>query len=112
MSRGHLLCRLPVRLLPALTALALSCPAAAELPRVELPENLTAIIDLRLIGADGERSWTDGGLGKTRFGGGQDGGFDMDPVIAEAGLVWQPPLSWNLSGTVSVAAQHEQDQPI
>lgn len=111
MSRRHLSCRVCVRLLPALAALALPFPAAAEPPRVELPENLTAVLDLRLVGAGGERSWTDDGLGKTRFGG-DERGFDLDPVLAEASLVWQPPLSWDLTGTVSVAAQHEQDQPV
>jgi hypothetical protein len=112
MSWRHLSCRPCVRLLPAVAALVLAVPAAAGLPEVDLPENLTAVLDLRLVGAGGEQSWTDGGLGKTRFGGGDDGGFDLDPVMAEASLVWQPPLSWDLTGTVSVAAQHEQDQPV
>jgi hypothetical protein len=99
------------RLLRALATLALPAPAAAGLPDVALPENVTAIMDLRLVGVDGERSWTDGGFGKSRFGP-DDGDFELDPVAAEGTLVWQPPLSWDLTGTVAVSAQHEQDQPV
>ena len=98
-------------LLLALAALSAGSPAAAGLPRISMPENLSAVLDLRLVAADSERSWTDRGLGKSRFGPG-DGEFALDPIAAEATLVWQPPLSWDLGGTVSVAAQHEQDQPV
>ncbi|HYD37924.1 MAG TPA: hypothetical protein VEA60_09945, partial [Allosphingosinicella sp.] len=66
---------------------------------------------LRLAGADGEPSWTDGGYGKGRFGGGDAGGFSPRPVLAEAELVWRPPLGSDLTGTLAVAAQHEQDYP-
>lgn len=109
MFRRHRLCRSPGPL-PALAALV-AAPAAAELPRISLPEGFAAVLDLRLAGADSERSWTDGGFGKARFGSG-DGGFEVDPVAAEGTLVWQPSLSWDLAGTLSLAAQHEQDQPV
>jgi hypothetical protein len=75
------------------------------------PETLSVILDIRAVAADGEPSWTDGGFGKTRFGGDQ-GDPAATPVLAEAALIWQPELRWDLRGTVAVAAQHEQDQPV
>ena len=95
--------------LAALPALALAAPAGAQ-PTVTLPPNLSAVIDLRLVGADGEPSWTDRGFGKARFG--SDGEFDTDALPAEGTLVWRPPLSWDIGGTIAVAAQHGQDQPV
>jgi hypothetical protein len=94
---------------------AFACPSAAfsaGFPEIRLPEGLTAVLDLRLVGADGERAWIDGGFGKARFGAGDDGDFELDPVLANAQLVWEPSLGWNLDGTLAVAAQDEQDQPV
>jgi hypothetical protein len=75
------------------------------------PETLTAVLDLRGAAGDGEPSWTDGGFGKTRFGG-EQGGAEARPVLAEAALIWEPELRWDLRGTIAVAAQHEQDHPV
>jgi hypothetical protein len=107
-------CRHAVRaLLCALAALAwLPAAARAGVPEITLPEGFSAVLDLRLVGADGERAWTDGGFGKSRFGAGGDGDFEVDPVLANAQLVWQPDLGWNFDGTVSIAAQDDQDQPV
>ncbi|HEX6375920.1 MAG TPA: hypothetical protein VFZ91_09370 [Allosphingosinicella sp.] len=90
----------------------LCAPAAAAPPAWLAPETVSGTIDLRLAGADGERSWTDGGFGKARFGGGDAGGFLPRPALAEAELVWRPPLGWDLTGTLAIAAQHEQDYPV
>jgi len=49
--------------------------------------NLHAYIDGRLVAAPGETSWTDGGLGKTRFGdGGTDARFGGAAVAGTAQL--------------------------
>jgi hypothetical protein len=95
----------------AVAALAFAAPAAAQPPRLDLPPNFTAVVDFRAILADGERSWTDGGFGRSRFGdaGGETG---IDVVAAEAELVWQGPVAWNVEARVAVAAQDEQDQPV
>jgi len=89
-----------------LAALAIPAQVLAELPPVSLPENLSAVLDIRIVGSDGERSWMDGGFGKARFGP-HDGGFSIDPVAAEVIVVWQPPLSWNLRGTISIAVKND-----
>ena len=56
----------------------------------------------------GEPSWTDGSLGKLRFGGDPNDSAG-DPRLrvnfGKAGIAWQPRLSWSLSGTVVVEAQ-------
>ncbi|MBW8880623.1 MAG: hypothetical protein JF615_04120, partial [Asticcacaulis sp.] len=68
-----------------LTMAALTCPAAAE---TELfgPENFKAWVDLRLTAGQGERSWLDDGLGKTRYAD-QSGAH-----LAQAAVLWQPRL--------------------
>lgn len=108
-GRGPL--RLVAAFAAALTALAWSAAAAADPPRLELPANLGAVIDFRVVLTDGERAFAGGGFGKSRFGG---GGADLDvhavPAIGE--LVWHGPLAWGLAGTVSAAYQDKQDQPV
>ena len=71
-------------------------------------ETLTATADVRLVGVDGERSWTQGGFGKTRFGGDDPArvsDFHLKPTFGDANLVWHPRFSWSLSGTVVGLAQ-------
>lgn len=98
----------------ALAGAYLCLPAAspAAPPAWLAPDTVSGTLDLRLAGADGEPSWTDGGFGRARFGGGDGGGFSPRPALAAAELVWRPPLGWDLTGTLSVAAQHEQDYPV
>jgi hypothetical protein len=95
-----------------LLGLCLPAAAPAAAPGWLAPDTVSGTIDLRAAGAGGEPSWTDGGFGKARFGGGEAGGFSPRPVLAEAELVWRPPLGWDLTGTLAVAAQHEQDYPV
>lgn len=95
----------------ALTALAWSAPAAADPPHLDMPANLTAVIDFRMVLTDGERSFTDGGFGKSRFGGGGED-VDVHAVPATGELVWRGPIVWNLDGTLALAAQDGQDQPV
>ena len=60
--------------------------------------------DLRLAAANGEESWTGGDFGKLRFGG--DGHqWNGRASLAEAAIVWQPKLSWSLSGTIVALVQ-------
>ena len=76
------------------------------------PQTLSGVADFRLTAVDGERSWTDGGFGKLRIGGTKDANLNVRPVATEAILIWQPRFSWSVTGTVAVAAQHEQDNAI
>ncbi len=57
------------------------------------PENYTAWIDARLVSADGEPNWRDGGYGKLRYGDGDNGLH-----LAQVALLWTPRLSDNISG--------------
>jgi len=95
----------------AVMLLAWRAPAAADPPHLDLPANLSAVIDFRLVLTDGERSFTDGGFGKSRFGGGGDTP-ELHAVPATAALVWHGPIAWGLSGTVAAAYQDGQDQPV
>ncbi|MBW8784048.1 MAG: hypothetical protein JF593_05325 [Novosphingobium sp.] len=85
-----------------MAALALTAPARAEDRSFDLAsrETLTVAADLRLTATDGEPSWTQGGFGKLRFGGAESGELRARSALGEAALVWQPRLSWALSGTV------------
>jgi len=99
-------------LFAALLAFAPASPARAELSDLFGPKAVAVTGDLRIVAADGEKSWTDAGFGKARFGGGDDLDWRLRPVATEAELIWQPRFSWTLSGTVVVAAQHEQQHPV
>lgn len=103
--------RLAAAFAAASLALVSSGPALAERPSLDFPDNLTAVIDFRIVLTDGERSWTDGGFGRSRFGGGGDD-VRVHAVPAEAELVWHGPIAWNVEGNVAVAYQDEQDQPV
>lgn len=64
---------------------------------------LSGLVDLRLAAADGEKSWTDGGLGKARFGDGHQG-----LRLGEAALVWNPRFTDTLSAVVVAESQDGQ----
>jgi hypothetical protein len=103
--------RVAAAIAAALTALAWSAPAYADPPRLDLPADLTAIIDFRIVLTDGERSFVEGGFGRSRFGGGGED-VDVHAVPAAAELVWHGPIAWNFEGTAAIAYQDEQDQPV
>ena len=106
------LCALhPFVLVAALLCLLAATPAHADPSGLFSGESVSAFADLRLVAADGERSWADGGFGKSRFGGADDQDWKLRAVPTEAELIWQPRFSWSLSGTVAVAAQDGQDHP-
>jgi hypothetical protein len=111
MFAGRCRTRLAAAFVAALTALAWTAPACADPPHLDIPANLIAVIDFRIVLTDGERSWTDGGFGRSRFGGGGDG-VGVRAVPAEAELVWHGPIAWNVEGTLAAAYQDEQDQPV
>ncbi len=67
------------------------------------------LFDARLAAANGERSWTDRGLGKTRFDGTSDGDYELYAVPVEAAIIWTPRLTRSLSANVSAGWQRDQD---
>ena len=76
--------------------------------RLAMPANLSAVLDFRLVLTDGERSFTDGGFGRSRFG----GESDIRALPATAALTWHGPIAWNFDGTATIAFQDEQDLPV
>ncbi|HLZ73952.1 hypothetical protein [Phenylobacterium sp.] len=64
------------------------------------PQTVHGLADIRLAAADGERSWLDGGFGKTAVAAGH-GRFDLSQAVAE----WRPQLNFALGAVVSVQAQ-------
>ena len=74
------------KLLPALFLLGSSVPAAA------IDFSVDGFADLRMISPSDQRSWVDGGLGKTRFGSENDSPTVNGEINAEANLQILPGL--------------------
>ncbi|HEY7806298.1 MAG TPA: hypothetical protein VIC34_03780 [Croceibacterium sp.] len=72
-------------------------------------DTLTLLLDGRLALANGERSFTRRGLGKTRFGGTAGGDYKLYAVPVEADLIWTPRFTDTLSANVSAAWQRNQE---
>ncbi|HET9159530.1 MAG TPA: hypothetical protein VFN88_02875 [Caulobacteraceae bacterium] len=84
-------------ILLALTGACLAGPAFAQ-PDLFSPSTIGGVVNGRAVSGDAEKSWTDGGFGKSRFGDRSDGLID--------GVVqWRPRLGWSLSGVVDVVGQ-------
>ena len=99
---------------PAMAVCA-ATPALAQDYGDPSGKSLIATADVRLVAVDGERSWIDGGFGKTRFG--PDGAAPLDHLKLEpraivGDVVWQPQISWSLGATLAVTAQAGQEHPI
>lgn len=83
--------------------IALAGPACAQADLISRAA-FSGQIDARLSVSDGERSWIDGGFGKTRYGGSGSGAVGR-LQLASADLVWRPALAWDLSAYVDAAVQ-------
>src|SRR5580765_1357518 len=83
----------------ALAALCVPSPAAASNFDLFSPDTFEVTGDVRLVAADGEKSWVDGGLGKLRSSGGGDD-VRVRPELGNLNLIWQPHLTWSLSATI------------
>jgi hypothetical protein len=66
-------------------------------------DTISGLIDVRLVAADGEKSWVDGAVGKARFGEGHQG-----PRLGEAALVWNPRFTDTLSAVIVGESQDGQ----
>ena len=83
----------------------LSEPARAQIDLLSR-DTVSGQVDARLSAADGETSWTQGGFGKTRYGGSGAGEVGR-AQIAAADLIWQPAVA-DFSGYVDAVAQPDQ----
>jgi len=75
-------------------------------------DTLSVLVDARLVVANGATSYVDGGFGKTRFQGGDDGGFKARVVPVEADLIWTPRFTSSLNANVSVAYQKDHEESV
>jgi hypothetical protein len=100
-------------LIALLMLAALAACAGAASAQVDLVSSDTVhgVADLRLSGADGEPSFTDGGFGKSRYGAG-GGGYQGRIEVAEAALEWTPRLDWAWSAVVDAGYQPDQEHPV
>lgn len=93
--------------LPLGCAFAALCPAQASASDLKLfaREALEISGDVRLVAADGEKSWLDGGFGKLRSG--SDGGSDFkaQPQLGNVSIVWKPQFTWSLGAVVVASLQ-------
>jgi hypothetical protein len=96
--------------------LAATCLAAGTSARAEADlfssETLSALVDFRAGLADGERSWTNGGYGKTLVGGHGPGDWRATAEIANASLAWKPRLDWTWSGVLTAQFQPGQKHEV
>jgi hypothetical protein len=90
--------RLGLTLCVALTCLA--APAARAQESLFGPETLHGLAEFRYAAADGERSWIEGGFGKTAVAGG-DSGWRNAAGLSQAVVEWRPRLNFGISAVVS-----------
>jgi hypothetical protein len=97
-------------LLATLVGLSLARPALADVDLFSR-DTISGIVDLRLGAASGERSWTEGGFGKTRLGGDATGQTSWRAQIATADLVWNPSID-DVSLVLDLQAQPDQSHGV
>lgn len=96
------------RLLPALL-LALAGTARAGESAYGL--DVGGLLDLRLAHTGDEVSWFDHGLGKTRYGG-DDDGERFVAHVAEAALLLTPHFGWATTGHLYLKYDPDQSRPV
>ncbi|MHB8528701.1 MAG: hypothetical protein ACYC8V_04205 [Caulobacteraceae bacterium] len=96
-------------LVVALTAMAGGARAQVDLISAE---TLHGLADIRMVAADGEASFADGGFGKSRYGGDDRGGYRLRSDLAEAGVEWRPRLTWEWSAVVDAIYQPRRSQVV
>ena len=102
---GTLAARLAVALIVVLSFAGVAAADPDDANMVSL-DTFSVRVDLRGYLTQGERSWLDGGFGKTRFGDGDslEGGL----VPANVALIWEPQLPFDLSAHVHAQANPDQ----
>lgn len=93
---------------------ALPLDAQPAMPRTDILSKNTVymLFDARLAVANGERSFTNRGLGKTRFQGNANGDYKAYAVPVEADLIWLPRFTPSLTANVSAAWQRDQENKV
>jgi hypothetical protein len=99
----------------AATAALAGCalpPAALAQTDLISRDAVHAVVDLRGAWADGEPSFTEGGFGKSRYGGGAAGGSSAKLQVADAAIEWTPRIGWDLSAVVDAISQPSQEKAV
>jgi hypothetical protein len=82
-------------------------PANAESDlRLFTADTLEISGDVRTVAIDGEKSWVNGGFGKFRSG--DHFGWELQPQLGNASLVWKPQFTWSLGATIVGSLQGGQ----
>jgi hypothetical protein len=76
------------------------------------PETVHGVVDLRLAAANGEPSFTNGGFGKTLYGGDSSNALQGHADIALAAIEWTPTFAWDWSAVVDAAYQPGQEHAV
>ena len=90
-----------------IAAIAIGNPAWAADDALRPYLEVRGLIDFRGVISSGTQSWEDGALGKTRYGGTANGKQRVLGNIAEATLLLEPHLFWDLTGFVQLTATPE-----
>jgi hypothetical protein len=95
----------------ALLALLASTTATAACAQEAIfgRDTVHGLAEFRWAGAEGERSWLDGGFGKTGVPGGGDGGWRQDAGLSQAVVEWRPRFTFGVSAVVSAQWQADVD---
>jgi hypothetical protein len=73
---------------------------------------IKGLVDARLALTQDTQSWQDRGFGKARYGGGASGDGRALARLAEASLILQARLTWDLSAIAHVAVASQQQQAV
>ena len=94
-------------------ALLLAVGTSAAQAESSFPEfSFEGFIDARISRSSGQQSFFEGGLGKTRYGTGEDGDNATRTNLAEVSLLATTKYSWSLSSFVHVKFDPEQKNNI
>lgn len=89
-------------------ALWLAAAGSAAAPGSPLTFDLRGYADLGIAVTDTRVGWTDGGVGKLRYGTDESGERDVFPVFSEAMLIGN--LSWGRAWRAHLALKYDDEQ--
>jgi hypothetical protein len=84
----------------AAAVLGLAHPARAQ-EAIFGRDTVHGLVEIGWAAADGEKSFVDGGFGKTPFSGSRDGGWRAEAQLSQAVVEWRPRFSFALGAVVS-----------
>jgi hypothetical protein len=92
-----------------IVALVLGVAAQAHGQDLFAADTFHGLAELRLAVADGERSWVDGGFGKTALSGAADHGWRADAGLSQALIEWRQRFNFAVGAVVSAQLQPDLD---